>query len=112
MKPLAKSSAAFQTHAKCIESLQADVQTLVQAYLSNFIHPEIIHGTDDILTVDYRDRRCQLTDDELGIGTSPILFLLDSGRAGTSSWIDCRKTIFQIVCEFYETAVVCKVSFH
>ena len=39
LKPLNKFNIAFQTHASRIGSLQSDVRSLLQGYLSNFIKP-------------------------------------------------------------------------
>ena len=70
LKPLNKFNIAFQTNASRISSLQSDVCTLLRAYLSNFIKPDILAESEDITKIEYHLRTTQVDDDELGIGTS------------------------------------------
>ena len=44
-------------------------------YLSNLSDPNVLRSTDDITNIDYRDQSNQVSDDELGVGTSTRLFL-------------------------------------
>ena len=77
LKPLNKFNIAFRTHASRIGSLQSDVRSLLRGYLSNFIKPEVLSGTDDVTSIDYLDQNNQVSDDELGIGTSTRLLLCE-----------------------------------
>ena len=61
LKPLNKFNIAFQTNASRIGSLQSDVRTLLQSYLSNFIKPEVLTEADDITGIEHRERINQLT---------------------------------------------------
>jgi len=63
-------STAFQTHASRIGTLQADVRKLFHSFISNFIYPDVIKSSEDITTIEFTDNTIQLSDDELGIGTS------------------------------------------
>ena len=65
MKPFNKFSTAFQAHASRIGTLDSDVRTLLRAYMSNFIDPDILKSEDDITTISYQDRSKQVTNDEL-----------------------------------------------
>ena len=53
--------------------MQTDVRRLLSSFVSNFIDPEVIKSTEDITSVDFTDTSIQLSDDELGIGTSARL---------------------------------------
>ena len=75
MKPFNKFSIAFQTHASRIGTLQSDVRKLLKAFMSNFIDPNVLREADDVTSINYRDINKQLSDDELGIGTSTRLLL-------------------------------------
>ena len=80
------------------------MRTLLQAYLSNFIKPEALASTDDIIAVDYLDRDNQVANDELGIGTSTRLLLcgeLEDGIMGTA----VERNFFLHVRAFYEASV-------
>ena len=43
--------------------------------MSNFIDPKVLQECDDVTTIDFKDADNQLSDDELGIGTSTRLLL-------------------------------------
>ena len=104
LKPLNRFSTAFQTHASRIASLQSDVRALLQAYLSNFIKPEVLASTDDVIAVDYLDRDNQVTNGELGIGTSTRLLLcgeLEDEIMGTA----VERDLFLHIRTFYEASV-------
>ena len=75
LKPLNVFSKAFQTHASRIGTLQADVRRLFSSFIANFVDPDVIRSTEDIITIDYSDSSNQLSNDELGIGTSTRLLL-------------------------------------
>ena len=53
--------------------MQTDVRKLLGSFVCNFIDLEIIKSTEDITSVNYTDTSIQLSDDELGIGTSARL---------------------------------------
>ena len=104
MKPLNKFSTAFQTNASRIGSLQSDVQVLLHAYLSNFVKPEALREANDITAVDYRNQDKQVSNDELGIGTSTRLLLtgeLEDDVVGTH----IEREFYSHVRAFYETTV-------
>ena len=75
MKHLNVFSTAFQTHASRIGTLQADVCKLLHSFLSNFIDPDTIKATEDITSINFTNRDIQVSDNELGIGTSTCLML-------------------------------------
>ena len=104
MKPFNTFSTAFQTNASRIGTLQSDVYKLLQTYMSNFIDPGVLKACDDVTTVDFKDENNQLSDDELGIGTSTRLLLcgdLEDDIVGTRK----EARFFKSVRTFYETAV-------
>lgn len=104
LKPLNKFSTALQTHASKIGTLQHDVCELLRAFLSNFINPDILQSTEDVTTIAFTDRSIQLSNDELGIGTSTRLLLcgeLEDEIVGTVK----ENTFFNSVRTFYETSV-------
>jgi len=45
--------------------------------MSNFIDQDIIKNSDDITTVNFTEKEIQLSDSELGIGTSTRMLLYD-----------------------------------
>ena len=104
MKPFNTFSTAFQTNASRIGTLQSDVYKLLQTFMSNFIDPKALQECDDITTIDFCDKSNQLSDDELGIGTSTRLLLcgeLEDDIVGTRK----ENPFFERVRTFYETAV-------
>ena len=104
LKPLNKFNIAFQTHTSRIGSLQSDVRTLLREYLSNFIKPEVLLGTDDVTNIDYLNQNNQVSNDELGIGTSTRLLLcgeLEDEVVGTVT----ESHFFSCVRSFYEASI-------
>ena len=104
MKPFNTFTTAFQTHASRIGTLQSDVYKLLQTYMSNFIEPRVLQECVSVTTVDFTDADNQLTDDELGIGTSTRLLLcgeLEDDIVGTRK----EAHFFSSVRTFYERAV-------
>ena len=77
LKPL---NIALRTNTSRIGSQQSDVCTLLRAYLSNFIKPDILAEAEDITKIEYHLRTYQVDDDELGIGTSTSCYYLGSWR--------------------------------
>ena len=75
LKPFNQFSASFQTHASRIGRLQLDVCTLLRGFMSNFIDPNVLKSTNDITSIKYQDRCNQVTDAELGVGTSTRMLL-------------------------------------
>ena len=75
LKPFNQFSAAFQTHASRIGRLQLDVCTLLRGFMSKFIDPNVLKSTNDITSIKYQDRCNQVTDAELGVGTSTRMLL-------------------------------------
>ena len=85
MKPFNTFSTAFQTHAMpavlvpyrlmadADADADADVYKLRQTYMTNFIEPKVLQECDNITTINFKDADNQLSDDELGIGTSTRL---------------------------------------
>ena len=72
--------------------------------MSNFVDPTVLKACDNITTVDFKDESNQLSDDELGIGTSTRLLLcgdLEDDIVGTRK----EARFFKSVRTFYETAV-------
>ena len=102
-KPLNIFSTAFQTHASCIGTLQADVRKLLNSFVSNFVDPEVIKSTDDITSIDFTDTSVQLSNDELGIGTSTRL--LWCGELEELVGTALERRFFKYVRIFYETCV-------
>ena len=104
MKPFNTFSTVFQTHASCIGTLQADVYKLLQTYMTNFIEPKVLQECDNITTINFKDADNQLSDDELGIGTSTRLLLCDELE---DDIVGTRKEVrfYSSVRTFYETAV-------
>jgi len=72
-------SAAFQTSASKIGTLQQDVRDLLRGVLSNFIRPELLRATPDdkIHVFDYKSIVNQLSNDEIGISTTTRLHLME-----------------------------------
>ena len=101
LKPLNVFSKAFQTHASRIGTLQADVRRLFSSFIANFVDPDVIRSTEDIITIDYSDSSNQLSNDELGIGTSTRLLLCGDleDLVGTA----VERHFFRNVRLFYET---------
>ena len=113
LKPLNVFSTVFQTHASRIGTLQADVRRLLQTFASNFIDPDVIKATDDITSIDFTDSKIQLSNDELGIGTSTRLLWCDDLEELVGSPLERR--FFKCVRTFYETSVLImkqKFPFH
>lgn len=84
--------------------LQSDLSKLLRAFITNFIDPDVIKDADDVTGIDYTDPTNQLSDDELGIGTSARMLLcgeLEDEVVGTR--IETR--LFTTVRPFYEIAV-------
>ena len=104
LKPLTLFSTAFQTHASRIGTLQADVRQLLQSFVSNFIHPDVIKLTEDITSIDFTDTSIQLSNDELGIGTST--HLLWYGEFENLVGTTLERCFFKSVRTFYETCVL------
>ena len=55
--------------------------------MSNFIDPNVLKSTNDITTIKYQDQCNQVTDAELGVGTSTRMLLcgeLEDEVVGTS----------------------------
>ncbi len=103
LKPLNIFSTAFQTHASRIGTLQADVRKLLHSFVSNFIDPDIIKSTEDITTIDFTDITIQLSNDELGIGTSTRLLWCGDLEDLVGTAVERR--FFKCVRTFYETSV-------
>ena len=103
LKPLNIFSTAFQTHASRIGTLQADVRKLLHSFVSNFIDPEVIKSTEDITSIDFTDASIQLSDDELGIGTSTRLLWCGDLEDMVGTALERR--FFKCVRTFYETSV-------
>ena len=106
-------STAFQTHASRIGTLQADVRRLLHSFVSNFIDPEIIKSTEDIISIDFTDKNIQLSNDELGIGTSTRLLWCGEFEEFVGTALE--KRFFKCVRTFYETCVskmIAKFPFH
>ena len=103
LKPLNKFSTVLQTSASRIGLLQSDIRVLLQEFISNFVKPEIIQNSDDLTKIKYYERDNQVENDELGIGTSTRLLLLEleDDIAGTS----IEHHFFSHVHDFYETSV-------
>ena len=70
LKPLNIFSTAFQTRASRIGTIQADVRRPLHSFI---IDPDVIKSTEDITSIDFTDTNIQLSNDELGIGTSTRL---------------------------------------
>ena len=70
LKPLNTFNTAFQTTSTKISTMQADIHKLLRSFLANFIKPEVLHDTADILAIRFDNRPLQVPDDELGIGTA------------------------------------------
>ena len=68
-------STAFETHASRTGTLQSDVCQLLQAFMTNFVDPEVMKATDDVTSIYYTDPENQVCNDELGIGTSTRMLL-------------------------------------
>lgn len=62
----------FQTHAGRIGMIKEDTMLLLRIYMVNFIKPEIIIATADIITIDYRNKVNQLPRDSLVIGNDTL----------------------------------------
>ena len=45
--------------------------------MSNFIDPDVLKSTNDLTSIKYQDRCNQVTDAELGVGTSTRMLLCD-----------------------------------
>ena len=87
LKHFNQFSAAFQTHAGRIGRLQSDVCTLLRGFMSNFIDSNVLKSTNDITSIKYQNRCNQVTDAELGVGTSTRMLLcgeLEDEVVGTS----------------------------
>ena len=80
LKPLNFFNTAFQTSASKLGTLQRDVRNLLRSFLSNFIQPQLLAATscEDIHTFDYESPNSQLSNDEIGIGTSTRLYLIEN----------------------------------
>jgi len=63
----------FQTNASRIGTLQADGRKLFHSFISIFIDPDVIKSSEDITIIEFTDNTIQLSDYELGIGTSTCL---------------------------------------
>ena len=103
LKPLNKFSTVLQTSTSRIGLLQSDIRVLLQEFISNFIKPEVIQNSDDLTKIKYYEQDNQVENDELGIGTSTRLLLLEleDDIAGTS----IERHFFSHVRDFYETSV-------
>ena len=101
LKPMNVFSTAFQTHASRIGTLQADVRRLFSSFLSNFIDPDVIKSSEDITTLEFTDSTIQLSNDELGIGTSTRLLWCGDLEDLVGTAIENR--FFKNVRTFYET---------
>ena len=107
LKVFSKFSLAFQTHTSRIGTLQSDVHNLLKSFLSNFIVPSVLRQSEDLTKISYQDKKLQLKDSELGVGTSTRMRLcgeLEDEIVGTT--LETR--FYQNVRIFYETAV-CKI---
>ena len=72
LKPLNSFNTAFQTSASKLGTLQRDVRNLLRSFLSK---PQLLVATscEDIHTFDYESLNSQLSNDEIGIGTTTRL---------------------------------------
>ena len=56
--------------------MQADVLQLLQSYLANFVSPDVIRDSEDLLLIDFDNKEVQVDNNELGIRTATRLVLI------------------------------------
>ena len=103
LKLLNTFSIAFQTHASCIGTLQDDECRLLQSFLSNFIDPDVIKSTEDVTSIAFTDKNVQLSNDELGIGTSTRLLWCGDLEELVGTAVE--RHFLKTVRTFYETCI-------
>ena len=56
--------------------MQADVLQLLRSYLANFVSPDVIRDSEDLLLIDFDNREVQVDNNELGVRTATSLVLI------------------------------------
>ncbi|KAI6653129.1 hypothetical protein LOD99_3965 [Oopsacas minuta] len=103
LQPPNKFTILFQTHASRIGAIKEDTLLLLRGYLANFIQPEIIIATVDILTIDYRNKVNQLPRNSLVVGND-ILDLIPEFEDEIHGTV-MGDRFYDSVRLFYETVV-------
>ena len=103
LKPSNIFTTAFQTHTSRIGTLHADVHQILHSFVGNFIDPDVIKSTDNITSLDFADKYIQLSNDELGIGTSTRLLWCGDFEQLVVTALEGR--FYECVRRFYETSV-------
>ncbi|KAI6648088.1 hypothetical protein LOD99_11897 [Oopsacas minuta] len=103
VKRVADSLNSLMTHASRIGTIKEDTLLLLRGYLANFIQPEIIIATADILTIDYRNKVNQLPRNSLVVGNDTLDLISEFEDEIHSTLMGDR--FYDSVRLFYETVV-------
>ena len=90
LRPLTRINVVFQTTMSKISTMQRDILDLLHFYLSNLIKSRVLRSTDDLTTIAYDDIRNQLSNEELGVGTSTLLLLAEFQHEVEATPIETR----------------------
>ena len=104
IEPLNKFTTLFQTNASRVGTVQADFLALLRCYLASFVDAAVIQqcADNDLPNIDYCDHSNQLSNSELGIGTTARLALLEDKESRDPGMED---RFFAAARQFYEVCV-------
>ena len=63
--------------------MQADVMQLLRSNLANFVNPEVIRDSEDLLLINFENKDIQVNNDELGVGNATRLMLIGAEEDGS-----------------------------
>ena len=72
--------------------------------MSNFIKPKVLSGTDDVTSINYLNPNNQVSNDELGIGTSTLLLLCGNLEDEVVGMVT-ESHFFSCMHYFYEASI-------
>ena len=103
LRPLTRFNVIFQTTTSKISTMQRDILDFLRSYLSNLVKDSVLRSTDDLTTIAYDDIRNQLSNEELGVGTSTLLLLAEFQDEVEGTPIETR--FFSSIRLFYQETV-------